>query len=126
MLPPPECRLISSFDLLPWPPEGLELEWEPELGFPCLPSSIHTWVQMVGSFQIFKKCIVQPWPVLSVVRASSLCTKGSRVQFPVKGMYLGCRSIPWPQSGCMLEATNRCVSLTLMFLSLSPPPFHSL
>ena len=57
-----------------------------------------------------------PWPGASVGWSVILYTKKVVCSIPSPGTYLGCGFDP--QSGCVQGATDRCFSLTLMFLSL--------
>lgn len=59
------------------------------------------------------------WPTGSVDRASTLRLTGPG-SIPVKGLGLGCRLNPWPQSGTCTAATSPRVS-HITPKSLSPP-----
>lgn len=61
-----------------------------------------------------------PWLALLSGKSVSLPTRGLQVPFSLKSMYLGCRSDPHPQSGCVQEATNQCVSYHTLSTSLFP------
>lgn len=65
------------------------------------------------------------WLVFLSGQSTGACTRGSWVQFPVKGAYLGCRFDPQSRFRCVWQATNLYFSPSLP-PSLPPsvlPPF---